>query len=53
MNFVFNNIDEEYIKNRYEPLGDIQPKYWFSNKEHSMLVKRQHSQKVIGQAQKK
>lgn len=52
MQFVFNNIDKKYIKNRHEPLGDIQPKYWFLGKEHTMLVKRQHSQKVTGQAQK-
>lgn len=52
MKFVFNNIDKEYVKNRHERMGDIQPKYWFSNAEHSMVVKRQFSQKVTGQQQK-
>jgi hypothetical protein len=52
MEFVFNNIDEAYIKNKREFMGDIQPKYWFSTKDHSILVKRQHSQPVIGQSAK-
>lgn len=52
MKFVFNNIDKEYVKNRQEYMGDIQPKYWFYNNNHSILVKRQHSQKVSGQPQK-
>lgn len=52
MNFIFNNIDEKYIKSRPEYMGDIQPKFWFSNKTDMILVKRQHSQKVSGQPQK-
>lgn len=52
MNMVFNSIDGKYIKSRPEFMGDIQPKYWFTNNEQTVLVKRQHSQKVNGQAKK-
>lgn len=52
MNIIFNNIDDRYVKNWPEYMGDIQPKYWFSNKNESVLVKRQHSQKVLGQTAK-
>lgn len=55
MEFAFKNIDKEYTKLRSEPIGDIQPKYWFSKRTDSsvkMLLKRQHRQKVNGQAAK-
>lgn len=52
MDIIFNNIDKKYIKSRPEYMGDIQPKFWFTSKSDTILVKRQHSQKVVGQHQK-
>lgn len=55
MEFTFKNIDSDYMKLRKEPIGDIQPKYWYMNRSSSKkqcLVKRQFSQKVNGQSHK-
>lgn len=52
MEFTFNNIDGKYAKGRSERMGCIQPKFWFSSNEGTILVKRQQGQKVSGQQQK-
>lgn len=52
MEFSFNNIDEKYSKGRPERMGDIQPKFWFTGLSSTILVKRQHGQKVPGQQQR-
>ena len=43
MQFSFRNIDGECMKLKHEPVGDIQPKYWFRDlkKSKTILVKRQ------------
>lgn len=54
MGFTFKNIDSGYIKLRQEPIGDIQPKYWYMDKStrKQCLVKRQTNRKVTGQLPK-
>lgn len=55
MKFIFTNIDSTAIKDRHELEGEVQPKYWYrkkSNRNQKMLVKRQHSTKVLGQSKK-
>ena len=48
MKSTFTNIDNTCVKLNHEPLGDIQPKYWFklTDTKRKLLVKRQHSFKV-------
>ena len=55
MEFAFKNVDKKYMKVRSEPVGDIQPKFWYSERYDSskkFLLKRQFSQKVSGQPAK-
>ena len=52
MEFSFSNIDGKYSKGRPERMGDIQPKFWFTGMSSTILVKRQHGQKVPDQQQK-
>ena len=49
MEITFKNIDSDYKRLKAEPIGDIQPKFWFRGKtldDGLILVKRQHSQAV-------
>lgn len=52
MEFTFKNFDK-YVKLYHEPVGDIQPKFWYRDMDgKTLLVKRQHSEKTIGSAKK-
>lgn len=49
MEFTFKNKDNDYLKLRREHIGDIQPKFWYFDREKHMkcLVKRQFAMKVV------
>ncbi len=54
MTIKFLNLDKDLIKLRPEPMGEIQPKFWFSqiSTRDKVLVKRQHRERVNGQREK-